>query len=127
MKLGYAFLKHIALVMQLGHDGTGLPTKFSGALLLVSLYTVIFFATNPDISENLLGYCFVVFIYLFVLRTQIIGLILLIGIISGVFSVVLSQFGDLSPLHLVMLHAMEYLLVFGALINTIKRHANLTE
>lgn len=113
--------------MQLEHDGTGLPTKFSGAFLLVSLYTVLVFSNSADASDHLLGHSFVVFIYLFVLRTQIIGLILLIGIISSVISLILGQFGDLSALHLVMLHAMEYLLVFGALINTIKRHANLTE
>lgn len=127
MKIIFALLKHIALVMKLEHDGTGLPTKFSGALLLVSLYTALIFSNSTDASDHLLGHCFVVFIYLFVLRTQVIGLIFLIGIISSLISLILSQFGDLSALHLVMLNAMEYLLVFGALINTIKRHANLTE
>lgn len=127
MKIIFGLLKHIALVMQLEHDGTGLPTKFAGAFILVSVYTALIFSNSADVSDHLLGLSFVIFIYLFVLRTQIIGLILLIGIISGLISLILSQFGELSALHLVMLHAMEYLLVFGALINTIKRHANLIE
>jgi hypothetical protein len=126
MKMIFALLKHAILVMQLEHDGRGLPTRFVGAFLLVALYTALCCLNNPAIGDNMLGLTFVVFIYLFVLRTQVIGLIILIGIISSCLSLTLGMFGELSALHLVMISAMEYLLVFGALINTIKRHANLT-
>lgn len=112
--------------MQLEHDGSGLPVKFSGALLLVSVYSALTLATSANVSDDLLGLSFIVVIYLFVLRSQVIGLIILIGIITSTIAFILGLFGELSPLHLVMLTILEYLLVFGALVNAIKRYANLT-
>jgi hypothetical protein len=126
MKMIFAILKHAVLAMQLEHDGSGLPVKFSGALLLVSVYSALTLATSANVSDDLLGLSFIVVIYLFVLRSQVIGLIILIGIITSTIAFILGLFGELSPLHLVMLTILEYLLVFGALVNAIKRYANLT-
>ena len=126
MKLIGALLKHVLLAMQLEHDGTGLPTKFSSAFWLVAIYAALVFANSANFNDALFGLVFVVFIYLFVLRIQVIGLVILIGIISGFISFSLSLFGGLSALQLVMLNAMEYLMVLGALINAIKRYAKIT-
>lgn len=125
MKLVSALFKHMVLVMQLEHDGTGLPTRFSSALLLAAIYVTLVFANSANVNDELLGLVFIVFIYLFVLRTQVIGLVMLVGIISGFIAFTLGLFGGLSALQLVMLNAMEYLMVFGAIINAVRRYANI--
>jgi hypothetical protein len=126
MKVVMALLKHVKLVMQLEHDGSGLPLRLSSAFILVFIYSALTYANSGNFSEEMLGLAFVVLIYLFVLRTQVVGLVILIGIISSAITFGLSLFGGLSTLQIVMLSAMEYLLVLGALINTIKRYANIT-
>ena len=126
MKFIRALFKHALLAMQLEHDGSGLPTKFSSAFMFMSVYVALIFANSANVSDELLGLSFIVFIYLFVLRTQVVALVILIGIISSFITFFLGNFGGLSVLQSVMLNIMEYLMVFGALINTIRRHANLT-
>jgi hypothetical protein len=126
MKLIAALLKHAFIAMQLEHDGAGLPTKLWSALMLVSIYVALVYANSSNFGDETLGLAFVIFIYLFVLRTQVIGLLILIGVISGSIAFMLSLFGDLSALQLVMLNAMEYMMVFGGLINAIKRYAKIT-
>jgi hypothetical protein len=126
MKFISALFKHALLAMQLEHDGSGLPTKFVSACLFVSVYVALIFANSANFSEELLGLSFIVFIYLFVLRTQIVALVILIGIISSFITFVIGFFGGLSLLQSVLLNAMEYLMVFGALINSIRRYANLS-
>ncbi|MGJ8619851.1 MAG: hypothetical protein ACSHWN_05920 [Methylophilaceae bacterium] len=126
MKLINAILKHIYLTMQLEHDGSGLPTQFLSASLLVSLYVCLSIVNSANIDPNFLGLGFVAGIYLFVLRTQLVGLIILIGIITNSISLVLGFFGEISALQLVLINALEYLLVYGAVINIIRRYANIT-
>ena len=126
MKFIRALFKHALLAMQLEHDGSGLPTKLSSAFMFMSVYVALIFANSANVSDELLGLSFIVFIYLFVLRTQVVALVILIGIISSFITFFLGYFGGLSVLQSVMLNIMEYLMVFGALINTIRRHANLT-
>ncbi len=126
MKFIGALFKHALLAMQLEHDGSGLPTKLSSAFMFMSVYVALIFANSANVSDELLGLSFIVFIYLFVLRTQMVALVILIGIISSFITFLLGYFGGLSVLQSVMLNIMEYLMVFGALINTIRRHANLT-
>ena len=126
MKFIEALFKHALLVMQLEHDGSGLPTKFTSACLFVSIYVALIFANSANFNDELLGLSFIVSIYLLVIRTQVVALVILIGIISSFITFVLGFFGGLSPLQVVMLNMMEYLLVFGALINAIRRYANLT-
>ena len=126
MKFIGALFKHALLAMQLEHDGTGLPTKFLSASLFISIYVALIFANSANFGDEVLGLSFVVFIYLFVLRTQIVALVILIGIISSFITFGLSFFGGLSLLQSVLLNAMEYLMVFGALINSIRRYANLS-
>jgi hypothetical protein len=126
MKFISALFKHALLAMQLEHDGSGLPTKFVSACLFVSVYVALIFSNSANFSEELLGLSFIVFIYLFVLRTQIVALVILIGIISSFITFVIGFFGGLSLLQSVLLNAMEYLMVFGALINSIRRYANLS-
>ena len=121
-----ALLKHVQLAMQLEHDGSGLPTHFSSASLFVSLYAFMALIHSVDVSNDIWAVSFIVIVYLYVLRTQLVGLIILIGMISSSISITLGMFGVLSELQLVLLSALEYLLVFGALINAIRRYANLT-
>ncbi len=121
-----ALFKHIYLTMQLEHDGTGLPTRFLSAALLFSLYAFLSISNSKNVDPNFFGLGFVGLVYLFVLRTQLVGLIILIGIISNSILLVLGSFGEFSALQLVLINALEYLLVYGAIINVIRRYANIT-
>lgn len=129
MKLIDGLLQHVFYVMKLEHDGSGLPTKLSSAFLFVSLYGLLVLANNWFADTVDIGMCFsLIFIglvYTVVLRNQITGLILLIGIISNLLSLLLSQFGALVEWQQLMLSMMEYVMVFGALTNVIKSHIKL--
>jgi len=122
-----ALCKHALLVMQLEHDGSGLPTQFISACGFIAIYAALIYANSVNFGDEMLGLSFIVLIYLFVMRTQVVALVILIGIISSFITFVLGFFGGLSLLQSVMLNAMEYLMVFGALINSIRRYANLKE
>ncbi len=126
MKLIKALFKHIYLTMQLEHDGSGLPRQFISAALLISIYAFLSIANSVNVDLNLFGLGFVALVYLFVLRTQLVGLIILIGIISNCIMLVLGFFGEVSALQLVLINALEYLLVYGAIINVIRRYVNIT-
>lgn len=126
MKLIKAFFKHIHLVLQLEHDGSGLPTQLFSACMLVLLYTALCIANSENVAPNFLGLGFVAIIYLFVLRTQLVGLIIIIGVITNTISLILGFFGELSALQLVLINALEYLFVYGAIINVIRRYAKIT-
>lgn len=126
MKLIKALFKHIYLTMQLEHDGSGLPTQFLSAALLVSLYAFLSIANSVNVDPNFFGLGFVVLVYLFVLRTQLVGLIILIGVISNGLLLILGFVGEISALQLVLINAFEYLLIYGAIINVIRRYANIT-
>ena len=126
MKLIKALFRHIYLTMQLEHDGSGLPTQFLSACVLILLYSGLCIANSVNVDPNFFGLGFVAIIYLFVLRTQLVGLIILIGIITNSISLILGCIGEVSELHLVLINALEYLLVYGAIINVIRRYANIT-
>lgn len=126
MKIFNALFKHFYLTMQLEHDGTGLPTQFLSACVLILLYSGLCIANSVNVDPNFFGLCFVALVYLFVLRTQLVGLIILIGIISNSLLLILGLFGEVSALQLVLINALEYLLVYGAIINVIRRYANIT-
>lgn len=129
MKLIGALLRHALCVIKLEHDGSGLPTKCSSALLFVSLYGLLVVANNLATGTADFGMCcslaFVAVIYTVMLCNQITGLIILIGIISNVVSLVFSQFGPLTEWQQLMISMMEYVMVFGALTNVIKSHIKL--
>lgn len=126
MKFYRRLLTHIFYAIKLEHDGTGLPTKFMSACLLVSTYMAL--ATLNHLNAGVVDHnfffalCLIACIYLFALRTTLIGLILLIGIVSNVMTLMLTTFGDLAAWQTVMLAALEYTMVFGAITNVIKRH-----
>ncbi len=129
MKLIGGLLQHAFYVMKLEHDGSGLPTKFSSALLFVSVYGLLIIINNVQAGTVNLGMwfslAFIVLVYTVLLRNQITGLIILIGIISSVLSLFINQFGALANWQQLLLSLMEYVMVFGALTNVIKSHIKL--
>ena len=126
MKLYNALLTHAFYAIKLDHDGTGLPTKFTSAFLLVSIYMAL--ATTNHVQAGAVDNNFfftlglIACVYLFALRTTLIGLILLIGIVSNIMTLLLSVFGTLEIWQTVMVAALEYAMVFGAVTNVIKSH-----
>ena len=122
-----ALFSHAWLVMRMKHDGAGLPVNFMGALLLVSVYVGLVLVHKSMVGEltvgTIIALVFSSQLYLFSLRNTVIGLVILIGIIGNVFSLAMAAFGEASLTQLLLLSAMQYLLVFGALINVIKAHA----
>ena len=129
LKLICGLLKHVMTIIKLEHDGTGLPTELSSALLFSSIYSLLVTANNIHADTFDYSVClsliFVTVIYSFVLRNQITGLIVLIGIVSNLMALLLSQFGSLSELQRALLAVMEYVMVFCALTNVIKSHIKL--
>lgn len=122
-----ALFSHAWRVMQLKHDGTGLPVNFIGALLLASLYIALV-AINKSLHgeltmEAVLAMVFIGQFYLFCIRNTVIGLVILIGIVGNVFSLTMAAFGEVSTTQMLMLSAMESLMIFGALVNVIKAHS----
>ncbi len=129
MKWIYGLFQHACSVMKLSHDGSGLPTQFSSALLMVSVYSLLELANHiqagtVDLSL-FFSIVFVVCVYTLVLRNALTGLIVLIGIVSNALSLVLGAFGTLTDVQIVMMALIEYILVFGALINVIKHNFKL--
>lgn len=129
MKLINGLFQHVFYAIKLKHDGSGLPTQLLTALLFVSLYSLLVFVNNWYAGTIGVGMCFslvfIALVYTVVLRNQITGLIILIGIVSNVMSLLLSQFGPLVEWQQLMLSIMEYIMVFGALTNVIKSHIKL--
>lgn len=122
-----ALFSHSWLVMRMKHDGTGLPVSFIGALCLVGCYIAIV-AINKNIHDELtlevvLALIFIAQFYLFSIRNTVIGLVILIGIIGNIFSLGMAAFGEVSTTQILMLSAIQFLLIFGALINVIKAHS----
>lgn len=129
MKLISAFLTHLWLALRLKHDGSGLPVQLLGAFLLVSIYSALVVMRQWVLGEldlgTILALCFIAQIYLFSLRNTLIGLILVIGIMANFFSMSIAAFGPVSPLQASLLALMEYIMVFAAIINVIKKHIKL--
>jgi len=123
MKLVNALLKHAWLALSLKHDGTGLPEKIPAAFMLVAMYIALSLA-NGSISGDvnvgsLIALSFIAQFYIFSLRNKVIGLILLIGVVTNVFSLALSAFAGMAELKHFMLTMMEFAMIFGAMINII--------
>jgi hypothetical protein len=96
MKLMNAFFKHAWFALSLKHDGAGLPTKLPAACMLIGLYITLNLA-NSHIGqgitlETLLGLSFIAQFYLFSLRTPLIGLFIIIGIITNVLTLALTAY-----------------------------------
>lgn len=129
MKLICAFLTHLWLALRLKHDGTGLPVRFAGAFLLILIYSVLVILNKYVQSEldmgSILALCFIAQFYLFSLRNTLIGLVVVIGIVINLFAASISILSDISPLQASLLAIMEYIMVFAALINVIKKHIKL--
>lgn len=129
MKLICAFLTHLWLALRLKHDGTGLPVRFMGAFLLALVYSALVILNKQMQNEleigSILALCFIAQLYLFSLRNTLIGLIIVIGIVVNLFAVGISMLSEMSPLQTSLLAIMEYIMVFAALINVIKKHVKL--
>ena len=120
----HAFFKHAWFALSLKHDGTGLPTKLPAACVLIGLYIALNLA-NRHISqgitlETLLGLSFIAQFYLFSLRTPLIGLFIVIGIITNALTLALTALTGIAEQPLYLLTLIEYIMVFAALINIIK-------
>ena len=124
MKLMNAFFKHAWFALSLKHDGTGLPTKLPAACMLIGLYIALNLA-NRHIGqgitlETLLGLSFIAQFYLFSLRTPLIGLFIVIGIITNALTLALTTLTGIAEQHLYLPIILEYIMVFAAIINIIK-------
>jgi hypothetical protein len=124
MKLMNAFFKHAWFALSLKHDGTGLPTKLPAACMLIGLYIALNLA-NSHIGqgitlETLLGLSFIAQFYLFSLRTPLIGLFIVIGIITNALTLALTVLTNIPEQQLYLPIIMEYIMVFAAIINIIK-------
>lgn len=129
MNLFKVLFSHAWLALRLKHDGTGMPTHFLAAFMLVSLYATLSLL-NRKLSgtldyQSMMGVAFIAQCYLFGLRNKVIGLVLLIGVITNAFSLALSAFASMSEMQLVLLSIMEFIMVFAALINVIQAEAKL--
>ncbi len=124
MKLITAILTHTWLVLRLKHDGKGLPTKLPAACVLAVMYIALNLA-NSHIGqgitlETLLGLSFIAQFYLFSLRTPLIGLFIVIGIITNALTLALTALTNIPEQQLYLPIIMEYIMVFAAIINVIK-------
>jgi hypothetical protein len=123
MKFLSALIQHAWLAVSLRHDGKGLPEKVPAAALLAALYISLSLANSHvrgDFSaHSIIGLCFVAQIYIFLLRDKVVGLILLIGVVCNAFTLVLSLFSNLSELMQILISIMEFVMIFGAMINII--------
>ena len=123
MKLVNALLRHAWLALRLKHNGAGLPENIPAAFLLAALYIALSLA-NSHVSgdfnpHTMIGLSFIVQFYVFLLRDKVVGLILLIGIVMNAFALALSPFAGMQETKMVMLSLMEFVMLFGALINII--------
>ncbi len=124
MKLVNAFFKHAWFALSLKHDGTGLPAKLPAAFLLIILYIALNLI-NSHMGhgiklETLLGLSFIAQFYLFSLRTPLIGLFIVIGIITNMLTLALNELTGTAEQHLYLLIILEYIMVFAAIVNIIK-------
>jgi hypothetical protein len=124
MKLITAILTHIWLALRLKHDGTGMPTKFPAAFMLIILYVMLNLANkhnNGGINlETVIALSFIAHFYLFSLRTKLIGLFIVISVFTNAVSLMLTTLAHIPEQKLFMLLIMEYIMIFAALINVIK-------
>ncbi|MFM9835487.1 MAG: hypothetical protein ACKVOA_05235 [Methylophilaceae bacterium] len=130
MKFVNAILIHAWLALSLRHDGTGLPQKLPAAFMLASLYIALSLANSHVRGDfnyhSIIGLSFVAQFYIFLLRDKVVGLILLIGAICNAFSLTLGVISNTSELAQILLSLMEFVMIFGAMINIIlnlERHS----
>jgi hypothetical protein len=120
MKLIYAFFKHAWFALSLKHDGTGLPAKLPAASMLIGLYIALNLANRHIGLETLLGLSFIAQFYLFSLRTPLIGLFIVIGIITNALTLALTVLTNIPEQNLYLPIILEYIMVFAAIVNIIK-------
>jgi len=125
LKLLNALFSHAWLALRFKHNGEGLPTGFPAACALAMLY-VILSAANKSLSESLdfqtlFGLSFVAHCYLFGLRNQLVGLLLLIGVLCNAMALATIYLTGYSAEKIMAITLMEYAMIFSAIINVIKR------
>jgi hypothetical protein len=124
-----AMLAHAWLALRLKHDGSGLPANIPAAFSLVVLYIALSL-TNASISGDIkmgsfIALSFIAQFYVFCLRDKLIGLIILIGIIVNLLSLFISVFAAPSETKQLLLTAIEFVMIFGALVNVIRSNAKI--
>jgi hypothetical protein len=124
-----AMLAHAWLALRLKHNGSGLPANMPAAFLLVVLYIGLSL-TNASISGDIkigsfIALSFIAQFYVFCLRDKLIGLIILIGIIVNVLSLLISVFAGMSETKQLLLTMLEFVMIFGALVNVIRSNAKI--
>jgi hypothetical protein len=130
VKLINAMLAHAWLAIRLKHDGTGLPSNIPAALSLVVFYIALSLL-NAGISGDIkigsfLALSFIAQFYVFCLRDKLIGLIILIGVINNILSLLLSVLVGQSEANVVTLALIEFIMIFGAVINVIKSNTKIS-
>lgn len=127
MKFFAALFSHFGLVLQLKHDGQGMPENMPAAVALISVYAIlglINYSYEGNINLNaLLGLCFVAQCYLFYLRDKLIGLIILISILMNGIAMILNLLVGVTEESIFALNMIEYILIFAAIINVIRRES----
>ena len=92
--------------------------------MLIGLYIALNLA-NRHIGqgitlETLLGLSFIAQFYLFSLRTPLIGLFIVIGIITNALTLALTALTGIAEQPHYLLTLIEYIMVFAAIVNIIK-------
>jgi hypothetical protein len=124
LKFITALFSHFSLVLQLKHDGRGMPENMPAALALISIYSLIGlinYSYEGSINFNaLFGLCFVAQCYLFYLRDKLIGLIILISILINAITMILNALVGIDEQTNFALNIIEYIMIFAAIINVIR-------
>lgn len=126
MSIINAVLSHAWLAIRLKHDGKGMPKRIPAALALAFMYCVIASLNASTIDfASICGLIFIAQFYVFLLRNEVIGLMLMIGMIANTMYLAIALLGLPQPL-LSMVTIFEYLMVYCGIINILKSHFQLT-
>jgi hypothetical protein len=129
MKLIRALFTHAWLAIRLKHDGIGMPKKLPAAAVLIALYIALNLVNkslNDGIDANtLIGLSFVAQFYLFGLRNEMMGLVVMISVVINFFTLALTTLTGIPESNLFILLILEYVMIFAAVINVIKTNAKI--
>ena len=125
-----ALWAHVHLALRLKHNGAGLPSSVLGASLLVIIYVACSLLnarlTGQLTANAVLGLCFISGGYVFYLRNQVLGLLILISVITNAMALVLFWRFGANEFSRHLLTIVEYILIVGALLNVIKKETTAT-
>jgi hypothetical protein len=129
MKFLSALFTHARLVLTLRHNGAGMPKNLPAAAVLTLLYIALTLA-NKNLKDGidlntLVGLCFVAQFYLFGLRNEVMGLIILISIVNNALTLAATLLTGAPADEFVLLIIVEYVMIFAAVVNVIKAHAKI--